>query len=120
MCASTNCRQKTQPIQRNSSMKNVCIVLGLLSEIEIDLARNPCKNVVHIDKTANNMNDPVDLNQGRRLRMLSNTSGVKNDKVALCKFEIDDVVWCNLKSHSKWPAKIAKIYGKNNQMVQLF
>lgn len=42
-----------------------------------------------------------------------------NGTLALIQFKVGDAVWCKLKGHPEWPAKIKDISGKNNQYVTI-
>lgn len=39
--------------------------------------------------------------------------------VAMVSFKVGDVVWCKLKGHPIWPAKVKDISGKNNQQFTI-
>lgn len=40
--------------------------------------------------------------------------------IALMEFQTDDLVWCKLKGHPSWPAKVLNVYGKNRQMLEVY
>lgn len=135
---------ENQPVQQDSPKKKVCIVLDRLTANEIDMACNPSKYVIRTKTISSNVKVSVNANQQRCLRSLKfrgdtqsnqhvlpakRTSGEKVDPgrfdspqktVAINEFKINDVVWCKLKGHPKWPAIVKKIYGKSNQMIQLY
>lgn len=42
------------------------------------------------------------------------------NEIAIIDFQVNDIVWVKLKGSPFWPAKIERIYGQRNQMLEVF
>lgn len=132
------CYRFGKPVQYDTR-KNVVIKLDRLTEQQIALACNPPKNEqMNVDHTrclrsSKSKGESVQLIPTKQLKPLvpaaNRKSGKKDDQaypyftsnrtVAKIQFKINDVVWCKLKGHPKWPAKVDEICGKNGQLIKL-
>lgn len=69
-------------------------------------------------------NDSLEPNEKRRKYEIKCDEHEENrtngNQVALPDFVVGDIVWAKLRRHPFWPARIERIYGIRNQMLEIY